>query len=457
VIVELGNVAPGGTVTLAVPANTLGFNIIVESETDPDAFVGIERITSPSGEVVHDDFTPKGGSHATSKSSVGAIATVSVPQSEARAANRPEPGRWAIRIGGGAPDGGSASHAGSPDGRAATFHVEAHIQIGHAEGFVGGRLDLRVFVPTGLQLDGASLNSMNAGTSPGIARRLDAFFDALQAQLGIDRGDVTFLPAKGELHYLDSEELLREAFSAPTGHPDEQSLSVTLTNGIALGADAAWGIAPGIPGAAARSGTPMSAIVLAIGDTPAIGDGLALLHEAGHFFGLNHTTEFGTGLADPLADTPKCAALAIEEPSTIDNCPDRLNLMFPAFYNTVGTNTVTEAQRAIYRGSPIYKAYKEPLPAATASTRAHTLGILPGERVTLTKSGRALTGVESSLSASLCGHPSHNALEPDKLAQANGRAATIIALRSAAADPDLPTVMQRKAAGALQKLGVSVR
>jgi hypothetical protein len=159
VIVDLGNVAPGATVTLAVPESTLGFNIVVESRTDPGAFVGIERITSPSGEVVHDDFTPKGGSHATSESSVGAIATVSVPQSEARAANRPEPGRWAIRIGAGAPDGGSASLAGSPDGPAETFHVEAHIQIGHTEGFVGRALALH-----GASTHSSTLSSRSSGS-----------------------------------------------------------------------------------------------------------------------------------------------------------------------------------------------------------------------------------------------------------------------------------------------------
>jgi hypothetical protein len=451
-------VVAGATVVLTVPPNALGFNLVVRSKNDPGAFVGIERITSPSGEVVHDHFTPKGGSHTTSESSVGAIATVSVPQSEAKAANRPEPGAWRVRVGGGSPDGGSSDAGGSADGGdaggIATYHVEAHIQMGHADGFVGGRLDLRVFVPTGLQLDGALLDSKNAPMSRGIARRLDAFFDALDTQLGIDRGDVTFLPAKSSLQYLDSEELLRDAFSTPAGHPDEQSLSVTLTNGIELPEGGAWGIAPGIPGAAALSGTPMSALVLAIGDTPAIGDGLALLHEAGHFFGLNHTTEFGAGLADPLADTPRCETLSIDEPSTLQACPDRMNLMFPAFYNTVGVHVdVTDSQRAIYRGSPVYKSYKRPL--KTSKTRGGSLALLPGEQVTLTRSGRALTGIESWLSASLCGHPGHYALDPNGLAHANGRTATIAALRVAAVDADLPDLMRRKARGALRGLGVT--
>ena len=38
------------------------------------------------------------------------------------------------------------------------------------------------------------------------------------------------------------------------------------------------------------------------------------------------------------------------------------------------------------------------------------LGLLPGERITLAKSGRAVTPVETWLSASLCGHVSHGML-----------------------------------------------
>ena len=90
----------------------------------------------------------------------------------------------------------------------------------------------------------------------------------------------------------------------------------------------------------------MSGIVLAIGDTPAIGDGLTILHEAGHFFGLNHTTEFYGGYADPLGDTPKCETISREDPLSIQSCPDRMNV-FPAFYGTAGSAIdVSAAQRS---------------------------------------------------------------------------------------------------------------
>jgi hypothetical protein len=432
----------------------------------PSAFVGIERITSPSGEVVHDAYTPKGGSHATSESSFGSIASASVPQSEAKAANRPEPGKWTIQIGGAGPlepppppplDGGGGGTDAGTTTTGPTFHVEARIQIGHSTGFVGGRLDMHVFIPTGLKLDGKIVDTTSAATHAGIERRIDTFYKALSNNVGIDRGAVTFLPAKGQLQFIDDETTLLDAFSVSSGRPDEQALNVLFTNGIEFGdGNGAWGIAPGIPGAANRSGTPMSGIVLAIGDTPAIGDGLTILHEAGHFIGLNHTTEFYGGYADPLGDTPKCADLSMEDPSTIADCPDRANIMFPAFYGAAGSAIdVSDAQKAVYRGSPFYKAYKEPVVGMGTMSQRMPLGLGAHERITLTKSGRALTTVETWLSMSLCAHASHAKLDAGAFAVAKGRAPTIAALRAAAVDADLPDVMRRKARGALRSLGAS--
>ena len=377
------------------------------------------------------------------------MSSASVPQSEAKAANRPEAGRWSIRLGG---EDVPALDAGAGGGR--KFHVEARIQIGHSGGFVGGRLDMRVFVPPGTKLESKPLDATSAATNEDLGRRLDAFFGALEREVGIERGTVTFHPAKPALRYVGDEQLLLDAFSASTGQPDTQVLNVTLTNAIDFGGEGgAWGIAPGIPGVAGRSGTAMSGIVLAIGDTPALGDALTLLHEAGHFFGLNHTTEFAAGYADPLSDTPTCTTISLEDPSTFKQCPDYTNVMFPA--GPSGGGELSDAQRAVYRGSPVYKAYKDPMTAKSVKSRRVATEVLPGERTTLTKSGRALTGVESWLAASLCGHASHRGLDPSALARANGPASTIAALRTSAADADLPDVMRRNARSALRRLGVA--
>lgn len=463
IVVDLGDVAYGQELTLDVPVGALGFNIVLEAKDGAGGagLIGIERITSPTGEIVHDAYTPNGGSHATSTSSFGAIACVSVPQSEAKSANTPAPGKWTIRIGGGAvspppppPPLDAGGGGGGADGGlgAATLHAEARIQLGSSAGFAGGRLDMNVFVPTGLRLDGKTLDAKSAETNEAIERRLDTFFGALEEHVGVDRGDVTFVAVDARLKFVDDESTLLGAFGASQGRPDGQALNVMLTNGIDFGeGGGAWGIAPGIPGAAGRTGTPMSGVVLAVGDTPAVGDGLTLLHEAGHFFGLNHTTELSGGFADPLTDTPRCDGISLDDPSTFGACPDRKNVMFPAFYGTAGSAiSVSEAQRAVVRGSPIYKAYSEALGTKSTMSTRTSRGPLPGERITLTKSGRALTPVETWLSASLC---SHVKLDADAFASARGRPEIVGGLRAAAASGDLPDVMRRKAAAALRALG----
>lgn len=52
------------------------------------------------------------------------------------------------------------------------------------------------------------------------------------------------------------------------------------------------------------------------------------VHELGHFFGLEHTTEYGGTLFDNYTDTPECSEM--ESPSfNINKCPDIHYLMFP--------------------------------------------------------------------------------------------------------------------------------
>jgi len=461
--IDLGTFAPGQEMTFTVPANALGFNIVVESISPNGSISGIDRITSPSGEIVHDHYTPKGGNHGTSYSDWGSIASASVPQSEAKSANPPEPGVWKVRFGGGGPqptppplDGGVGDagplEAGPPEGPA-SMKAKVTVQIGSTAGFVGGRLDLRVYIPKGLKLDNAILDSENAKTNAGIERRLETFFNALTLHTGIDRGEVTFHPVASELSFIDDYEHLAEGFASSKGRADgEQALHLLLTNGIDFGDGmAAWGIAPGIPGAHTRTGTMMSGIILAVDDAPAVGDGLTILHEAGHFFGLNHTTELTGENSDPLSDTPLCVGISIDDPLSLKACPDKANVMFPTFYGTAGSLIdVSESQKRIYRGSPIYKAYETPL-AGTMSQRTAPTS-LDSKTFTLTKSGRALTPTESWLSSGLCGHSSHAKLDPNALVRSRGRDAAIAELTKASTDVDLPAMMRRKAAGTLRVL-----
>lgn len=436
VLVDLGMVPVDTDVTFVVPPNALGFNIVLESgvSVEPPEGLGIARITSPSGEVVHDAFTPTGGDSPTSQSYFGTIVAASVPQSQSKSANTPEAGTWKVRF-------------ASPESGATTLHAEVRIQVAGPSGFTGGRLDLRVYVPPGIYVDGKKITAATAPTDPGIETRLDAFFGAAKDHFDIDRGDVTFHEVEKELGAITNDGLLVKGFSSSRGRPpNEQSMQLLLTNAIDFGGgDMAWGIAPGIPGGAGRFSTPISGIILAVGETPAEADGLAILHEMGHFIGLNHTTEFEGGYADPLTDTPSCPSLNIEDPSTINKCPDKLNIMFPTLVgDSSALANVSPAQRAVFQGSPVYKAY------SLAMQRTKSALDRPARvRPTLTRSGRALRPIELWLSSSLCGHVK---ADPVGLARRIGKAQVTAELRAATTDADLPDLMKKKALWALRTL-----
>lgn len=433
VVIDLGAVPTDTDVTFVVPPNALGFNIVLDSSVpvSPPEGLGIARITSPSGEVVHDAFTPAGGDSPTSQSYFGTIVAASVPQSQSKSANTPEAGTWKVRF-------------ASPAEGASTLHAEVRIQVSGRGGFTGGRLDLRVYVPPGIYVDGKKITAASAAGDPGIISRLGSFFGAAKDHFDIDRGDVTFHEAAKELGAITNDALLVQGFSASSRPANEQSMQLLLTNAIDFGnGDAAWGIAPGIPGGAGRFSTSISGIILAVGETPAEADGLAILHEMGHFVGLNHTTEFEGGFADPLTDTPSCPSLSLDDPSTINKCPDRFNLMFPTLIgDSSALENVSPAQVAVFHGSPVYKAYSLAMQRTKAARPARV-------RPTLTRSGRALRPIELWLSSSLCGHVK---ADPVALARRLGKAQVLAALRAAATDTDLPDLMKKKAAWAVRTL-----
>jgi hypothetical protein len=78
-------------------------------------------------------------------------------------------------------------------------------------------------------------------------------------------------------------------------------------------------------------------------------DGIILKHEAGHFAGLWHTSEFSPGLVDPLDDTPPCEDVN----SQFEGCPDYDYIMFPT--GGSGEGFLSPRQSAVIHGSAIYR------------------------------------------------------------------------------------------------------
>jgi hypothetical protein len=213
--------------------------------------------------------------------------------------------------------------------------------------FHGGVLDVNVFVPADLVSDDEILSRL-AG--------------AYTSWAGIELGEVRFFDIGAQYLSVDENnvfDLLAETSVVPT----RPSLSVMLTASIEGAFEGAAGFSLGAPGAPTLPGSTMSAIVwMWIGDP--FFDEIILRHEAGHFAGLFHTSEFDAGLGDAIDDTPMCNdVLAIGE-----GCPDYDYIMFPT--GGSGAGIFSPLQERVLQGSTLYRgaygageAPMAPLPA----------------------------------------------------------------------------------------------
>lgn len=434
-VIDLGTVKSGTDVKFDVPEGALGFQIQMEGEVadfDQDRPYGIERIVDPTGKVVHDEFMPNGGTKSTSTAAFDTIAVAAVPQGNNATAIAA--GKWTVRFG----VEGNASAKPTVQGR-------VRVQSSGDGAFHGGTLDLHVHVPTGLRIEGATVDPTKASADAKLARRIDLFYQVAKQLIGIGRGEVVFHAEKASLAELDDEEIL-DGFAVSDGASDgTPSMHVLFTNAIRQGGEPiAAGISPGIPGAAALYGRNVSGIIVApMGDDQT--DALVMLHEMGHFIGLNHTTEFDGQSADPLSDTPRCTTIGNQQ---LEGCDDRKNVMFPAG-PIDGPVTLSPTQVRVYRGSPVYKA--------STATKAMSFSPSTGEappppmRVRLRRSGASnLSPVERELAMGFCGLTK---IDGNAIAKKLGETAAVAQLRAAAADTDLAPFVRGRARVALQQLG----
>jgi hypothetical protein len=435
---DLGEVSLDEDITFDVPEGALGFNVVLEgraSDFDPYAPFGIERIKDPSGRSVHSQYGPVGGDRPSTYATFDVLASASVPQSEA--ARSPLPGgEWSVRFG----QIGSGSEPSK-------LTAKVTVQTSGDGKFHGGELDLHVHVPTGLRVDGRLVEASRASEDPLLKERIDLFFDLTSQLLGIERGNVEFHQESSSYADLDGMAEIARGFAVSRLAKDgDQQVHMLLTNTISdQGQPIAAGIAPGIPGSANRFGRGTSGVIVTLdgGRDQAV---LTMLHEVGHFIGLNHTTEFDAQSADPLSDTPRCRDLSSYD--AMFSCGDRFNIMFPAG-PIEGPVELSPAQTRVFRGSPVYRAFA----TTTMKTRSFEPApvVLP-KRVFRT-SGLPLSPVEHELSFGFCGL---NRLDAAGIVKRHGRDAAIAQLRAAAQDPDLAKVIRGRANLALKELGEPV-
>lgn len=313
-------------------------------------------------------------------------------------------------------------------------------------GFHGGVLDVVFYVPADLVSD-AYLTEM--ATS------------AYESWAGITLGTVSFVPIDEQFVVLDDFNL-GAAIEQTKAQPTRPALSVILTSEIIGENEGAAGFSLGIPGTGLDPGSSQGAIVWQLTDP--FFDTVILRHEAGHFAGLFHTSEFIPPLQDPLDDTPACATIETDPFA----CPDTTFVMFPAGPLS-GTGTFSPKETAVIQGGALYRGVfspgeqpEPPLPLASGGGAPFRIASpedrrRAGERlaaapIAVPSFDVAALDLEPSVRATLFGLGCGTGAPPgDDLAVA--ASVDVDTLLRVAEDRLVPTLARRRALSALGRLG----
>jgi cysteine-rich repeat protein len=336
--IDLGAVPSGQSRTFDVPAGALGFSILVEG--DAGNRYGVGRLVKPNGTVLINN----GSSNSIVQFSSEQAFTLVMPAND-NAVNSVTSGQWQVTI--------DSQFVDSPN-------VKVLIRGGP---FVGGLLDLKIYIPTGLLAcpdpgcnnnTGALVTAANANTFDEIQGALNTYFGEFYAdEGGFSQGNVQFfnLPNSAFLDISSQTELDSLYRQSSIGGPGGmhfflvQNFSGGFPDGVA-------GISSGIPGAMTSANNRNSGVAVSINGDSSLDfnfTGLTMAHEGGHFMGLFHTTEFD-GTPDRVSDTASCSASVIGG-SNIFNCPDVVNMMFPAL--AAQMQKISNGQVITLRGGPL--------------------------------------------------------------------------------------------------------
>lgn len=348
--IDLGTAPAGTELTFDVPPNTLGFEIVTSATTTNADAIGVVELRDPDGTAVVPDFA------STPNRMVGTGVGVFVyPPIADRAPSAVRAGKWKVKLGGETVDAknakGSSARPWSGD-----VHGSVFLQTSSRGEFAGGVLDLDIYVPPGLTAGEDVVDASSAATNAFVKERIDLVF-ALESRLyGIERGDVRYHAIDAKVLTLSSIDAIDEANMLATEHGERPSAQLILTSSLepdGAGNGQIRGISNCLPGAVGVPGTKCSAVVVAFRASPQE-DATTIVHELGHFIGLEHTTELEGGYFDSLGDTPECTNTG---KGSLSSCPDFTNLMFPTSIAQEDRSVVVSATQArVMHASPLYRA-----------------------------------------------------------------------------------------------------
>ncbi len=305
-----------GTVSLDTTPGTLGVTAVLHA-SDPFADVAINTQRAPSGALVVNGFNP---TNQYSWQWFGAVA-MAAPQLDHPETFPFAQGNWSFDYSAGSPSRASIWKRSTIDG-----------------GFYGGVLDINVFMPDGL-IDDSEVT--------------DTLVNTYSDWGGITLGQVRYFSIPDEFFFIDDVNLF-DVLPLTEQAPTRPALNIIATGEIGGGFEGAAGFSLGVPGVPVVHGTGGSAIIWQVFYDSNFIDPLILRHEAGHFAGLFHTSEFQPGLGDALSDTPLC----MDAGALDDACPDHSFAMFPT--GGSGEGLFSAKQRTVIQASPIYRGVYAP-------------------------------------------------------------------------------------------------
>jgi hypothetical protein len=305
-----------GTVSLDTTPGTLGVTAVLHA-SDPFADVGINTQRAPSGALVVNGFNP---TNQYGWQWFGAVA-MAAPQLDHPETFPFAQGNWSFDYSAGSPARASIWKRSTVDG-----------------GYYGGVLDINVFIPDGL-IDDSEVT--------------DTLVNTYSDWGGITLGQVRYFSIPDEFFFIDDVNLF-DVLPLTEQAPTRPALNIIATGEIGGGFEGAAGFSLGVPGVPVLHGTGGSAIIWQVFYDSSFIDPLILRHEAGHFAGLFHTSEFQPGLGDALSDTPLC----MDAGGLLDLCPDYSFAMFPT--GGSGEGLFSDKQRAVMQASAIYRGVYAP-------------------------------------------------------------------------------------------------
>lgn len=339
-VIDFGPTPLNQTRSFDLPSGALGFTILIEG--DPGVVYGVSRLVKPNGTVLINNFN----SNSLILFPTEKEAALVMPQND-RPENAMLAGPWQFRV--------DASQNDTPN-------VKVIIRNGP---FAGGDIALKIYIPQGLRAcqapgcnggQGTVINAANAATFAEIQGALNTFFDEFYGdEGGFSQGNVSFFDISSSFLEISSQaELDSLNRQSAIGGPGGLHFFLIQRFGPPGFDSGTAGISSGIPGAITTAGGPAAGVAVEIqGDTDFNGNftGLTMAHEAGHFLGLFHTTEFN-GFSDLITDTPACSANIIQS-GNLGACPDRNNMMFPSLLSAM--QVITPRQVDVLHGGPIYQ------------------------------------------------------------------------------------------------------